>query len=289
MTLQVTLEAQTGARTGQKIVVRTGESATIGRAPQADHGFPDDTHMSSRHFQVECSEHTCTLRDLKSRNGTLLNGHSAAIALLRNGDIVMAGNTSFSVTTAQDKAEQTPTTATDVGSPTTSQERLLSLFRSEFQPLYALLDAAAEPSVLKVLVESNEQYQSLYEGTSGAQLAHFAPYLVKLPPESKLLETLLNQGWGKNWGVYLTCDHPPEVVRRHFRSFLMVSMADGKQVYFRFYDPRVLRVFLPTCTIEESAEFFGPVTSYVVEDDQPKQPLCFSKSRRDGQRISIAS
>lgn len=275
VTLRVTLEVQNGASAGQKIVVRSAQSVVIGRAPLSDHVFPDDTHMSSRHFQVECSEHTCTLRDLKSRNGTLLNGQSAAIALMRNGDIVVAGATSFSVETVQEKAERPPTTGVASGNPTIAQERLLSLFRNQFQPLYALLDAAAEPSVLKVLVESKEEYQSLYEGPSGAQLTHFAPYLVKLPPESKLLETLMNEGWGKSWGVYLTCDQPPEEVRRHFRHFLMVKMPDGKQAYFRFYDPRVLRVFLSTCSPEETTQFFGPIQDYLVEDDSPEKLLRF--------------
>jgi pSer/pThr/pTyr-binding forkhead associated (FHA) protein len=270
------LEVQTGSSAGQQIVVRTGESVTIGRVAPSDFAFPDDTHMSSRHFRVECSEHTCTLRDLKSSNGTLLNGHGAAIALLRNGDTVLAGNTSFSVQTAQEGAERSPATVVSSGENATPQDRLLSLFRNEFQPLYALLDAAVEPSILKVLRESKEEYQSLYQGSSGAQLVHFAPYLVRLPKDSPLLETIVQQGWGKNWGVYLICDQPLEELRKHFRHFLMVRMPDGKQVYFRFYDPRVLRAYLPTCLPVEIEQFFGPVKHYITEDINPNSLLQFS-------------
>ena len=36
-------------------------------------------------------------------------------------------------------------------------------------------------------------------------------------------------------------------------------------MYFRFYDPRVLRIYLPTCTLEESRVFFGPIDGFLVE------------------------
>ena len=175
-----------------------------------------------------------------------------------------------------------------VAPPIALHEQLLVLLRGEFQPLYAVLDAAREPEVLKVLFESKEKYQSLYEGPPSAQLAHFAPYLVKLVSESMLLETLVRQGWGKNWGVYFTCAQPFEGVRRHIRHFLMVKMPDGKQVYFRFYDPRVMRVFLPTCTPEEANQFFGPIQNFLAEDETPKRLLRFVNTGQGSQRMLIA-
>jgi len=155
---------------------------------------------------------------------------------------------------------------------------LLTLLHGKFQPLYALLDAAREPSVLKVLFESKEVYQSLYEGAQGTQLAHFAPYLVKLPAESALLETLVKKGWGKNWGVYLTSEFPFEKIRQHFRRFLRVKLPDRREVYFRFYDPRVLGIYLPTCGGEEPRSFFGPVKEYLLEDKSPDILLTFNNT-----------
>jgi len=46
-------------------------------------------------------------------------------------------------------------------------------------------------------------------------------------------------------------------------------VGENKKVLFRFYDPRVLRVFLPTCTSKEVLEFFGPITRYVLEGEEP--------------------
>jgi hypothetical protein len=64
-------------------------------------------------------------------------------------------------------------------------------------------------------------------------------------------------------------------------------MEDGRELYFRFYDPRVLRVFLPTCTLQQTAEFFGPVSSYLVEGEQASILLTFISSRTGVQRESI--
>lgn len=166
----------------------------------------------------------------------------------------------------------------------TPQERLLFMLRGEFQPLYVLLDAAIEPDVLKILYESKEERQSLYEGVKGAQLAHFAPYLVRLPRESSLLEVLVHRGWGKSWGVYLTCDKSLDELRTHFRHFLLVTAPDGKQLYFRFYDPRVLRIYLPSCLPEEINHFFGRVRHYVMEDENPNLWLRFSNTANEGRR-----
>ena len=242
----------------------------------ADVVLSDDAHMSSVHFVVECDEKGCLLRDLGSSNGTLVNGAKVSSARLAHGDTVMAGKTAFFVETVMDSAEAPPATSVAVPVASTPQEQLLALLRGEFQPLYALLDAANEPSVLKVLFESKEEYQSLYEGLQGAQLTHFAPYLVRLPKESPLLETLVQKGWGKNWGVFLTSSQQLQTLRSHFRQFLMVKMPDGKQVYFRYYDPRVLRVYLPTCLPEEVEQFFGPVKYYLTEDEEPDVLLRFS-------------
>ncbi|HLZ49792.1 MAG TPA: DUF4123 domain-containing protein [Candidatus Acidoferrum sp.] len=161
--------------------------------------------------------------------------------------------------------------------PAPAQPRLQDLLRKDFQPLYALLDASREPSVLKVILESKEEYQSLYEGPQGAQLAHFAPYLVRVPQKSALLETLVQQAWSKSWGVFLTCDAPLKDLRTHFRHFLNVKLPDGTQVYFRYYDPRVLRLFLPTCLHEETTQFFGPVKQFLLEAEDPATALHFTR------------
>lgn len=167
-----------------------------------------------------------------------------------------------------DKAEPEPDLPLDG-----VQSQAFEHFRQLPQPLFAILDAARDPMVLVLLMQSDNEYQSLYEGEKGDTLAAVAPYLVKLPADSRLLRKLIALGWGQSWGIYLTCDQSFKDVRKHFRKFLMVKTDEGKEVYFRFYDPRVLRVFLPTCIPKEAEQFFGPVTAFYLEDEQPDNLL----------------
>jgi hypothetical protein len=47
----------------------------------------------------------------------------------------------------------------------------------------------------------------------------------------------------------------------------MVKDPDGRILYFRYYDPRVMRVYLPSCNATEMKTVFGPALSYVMEDE----------------------
>jgi hypothetical protein len=40
-----------------------------------------------------------------------------------------------------------------------------------------------------------------------------------------------------------------------------------KSVYFRYYDPRILHAFLPTCAPPQVRDFFGPIKAFIVETD----------------------
>jgi len=322
--MRVILEIGTGALAGTKIPLKPGQPLRIGRTPKADHAFPDDKLMSGSHFAIACTEKGCRIRDLNSSNGTFLNGKKVAEATLQNGDEIVAGRTKFLVRIESEKVEapvptppasrphhaataprQTPPQPAAAAPakppaslappqptpkpqvPLTPQERLLVMLRKDFQPLYALLDAAREPSVLKVIFESKEEYQSLYDGAAGAQLTHFAPYLVRIPPKSPLLDTLVKQAWAKSWGVYLTCGQPLKDLRTHFRHFLTVKLPDGKQVSFRYYDPRVLRLFLPTCNVEEITQFFGPVKHFLVEAEDPGLVLQFTRGTKGAEKKEL--
>ena len=310
--MQVVLEILTGALAGNKLRLEPGRSLRLGRTSRADVAFPDDRQMSGVHFVVECGENECRIRDLKSRNGTLVNGERIDAALLRDGDQIAAGETQFALHIESETAAPGPDIAKGAAVGTlpegsTPEERLLSMLRKDFQPLYAVLDGARSPNIYKLLLEAREearnqpgepgpqsnappkpqppaagalaggaQYESLFEGQPKAELTLFSPYLVRLLPESKLLQNLVREGWGKSWGVYLTCGLAFTELRRHLRHFLMVKLPDGKQVYFRFYDPRVLRLFLPICLPEQFNEFFGPVKYYLAEDEKPEGLLRYS-------------
>jgi len=131
---------------------------------------------------------------------------------------------------------------------------------------YVILDAARDESVYKKIQEAGHKDSCLYSGMRAQALAEVAPYLIPLKREDPFTEWVFNLGWGNSWGIFLESPATLEQLKRHFQSFIIVSTEDGKSIYFRFYDPRILRVYLPTCRRRELQTFFGPVKSYWLED-----------------------
>jgi hypothetical protein len=281
------LEVRSGPQAGNRVRLEPGRIVRVGRTDRADIAFTEDSHMSSLHFSVGWDGADCRISDLNSRNGILVNGQAVTATVVRDGDSIVAGETVFSIRIEPDAAITVASAAAALASPVvavTPQDRLLPLLRRDLQPLFAILDAARDIRILALLVTYKEECLSLYEGVEGAKLAQVAPYLVRLTSDSKLLEALVNEGWGKSWGVYLTCAGDFQEIRRHLRHFLQVKLPDGEQVYFRFYDPRVMRVFLPTCTAEEATQFFGPIQRYVLEGEEPDQLWEFTTMGRGAEK-----
>jgi hypothetical protein len=158
--------------------------------------------------------------------------------------------------------------------------------------VYALLDGASADGLLDKLWEARPEQGCLYRGELEPDMAEVAPYLVLLRPEVELTQWVLEKGWGNHWGIFIATYDDLGNLRRHFRRFTMVRAPDGKELYFRFYDPRVLRVFLPTCTPGELAGFFGPVLFYAMEDEDPGKMLRFwlkdDHLRREELRVTEA-
>ncbi len=163
----------------------------------------------------------------------------------------------------------------------TPEGRLIHILSSQPGSLMALVDAVHDPKVLELLRGSTEAFHSLYRSEQNAALA---PYLVRLPPRSELLKQMVQQGWRRQWGVYLTSPLTLPELREFFRTSLMVTMPDGVELFSRFYDPRFFRSFLETCTAPEAEKFFGPITSYFMEDERPEILLQFSRSRRGAEK-----
>lgn len=152
------------------------------------------------------------------------------------------------------------------------------LFSQEDISTYAVLDGASVPDLFPKLAEAKEEWACLYRGELEPDMAEVAPYLVKLRAESPFTDWLLSEGWGNHWGIFALTPVGLEALRRHFRHFLRVKDHTGKILYFRFYDPRVLGVFLPTCSTTELRTFYGPVVRYVIEEEQRRQAVILANT-----------
>lgn len=286
--MELKIVVNSGEEAGSSRTVTPGQTLRVGRTQPAELRLPDDAMLSTVHFSLELQTDVCRITDLDSKFGTQVNGVKIQTAELAHGDIIRAGNTSFgiqivgSIRPPQQSspspapmpvAEATPPPivppADPEPAPAVSLDRLQVLAYlqalASTTSLFAILDAAREPSILQRLHQHDEQCQSLYEGEKGESLAPFGPWLVRLPATSKLLAELVKDGWGKSWGVFLTSSLSFADVRKHFRQFLRVQLPDGRFVYFRYYDPRVLRTYLASSTQHDLRDFYGTMQRYVME------------------------
>ncbi len=149
----------------------------------------------------------------------------------------------------------------------------------EQKPNYILLDAAAMDAYMDWLKMKTPKtaYVSLYKGSAEEDLSSVAPYLFELNKE--VLDFYMLYGKGNAWGVMVRSALSFEQLKKHFRRFLMVKDEAGKQMYFRFYDPRVLRIFLLTCSQEQLVTFFGAIDCFLIEDEDPEFVLMFSRQK----------
>lgn len=155
------------------------------------------------------------------------------------------------------------------------EEKAYSHLRSlaEQGSLFAILDAcdnSAVPAIVNQLGESRGA--SLYRGAAQEELWQIAPYIVHV--DASFLDKIVGILWEEMWGIFFTSTENLATLRRHFRRFLTVQYPNGEKVLFRFYDPRVLTLFLSSCNVNELNDFFGPVLSFGVnhgldsEDDE---------------------
>lgn len=143
-------------------------------------------------------------------------------------------------------------------------------------PVFAVLDGASARALLKGLYEHKPEYCCLYRGELKPDTATVAPYLVRFEAGTPFAEWVLREGWGAHWGIFVVSTGDLRALRDHFREFLKAELPDQRTVLFRFYDPRVLRCFLPPCNETELRTFFGPVQSFLVEGETPETGLKFS-------------
>jgi hypothetical protein len=141
--------------------------------------------------------------------------------------------------------------------------------------VWAILDCARDPKIYLALLASRLEFRCLYSGKLPRELEMVAPQLVELHPGNRLTAQLLDEGWGNAWGVLLRTPDPVNL-RHHLRKFLKVQDEDGRRLLFRYYDPRVLRVYLPTCTPSELRQVFGPIEGWLVEGVRDVKAIGYS-------------
>ncbi len=133
--------------------------------------------------------------------------------------------------------------------------------------VYAILDGARDRRIEPWLNNASCESECLYAGKLVYALKRAAPHLARINPEDSFFsEKLVAHGWSQSWGIYaLAKTSDIGVIKRHCRRIAKAKGPAGQKLVFRYYDPRVLRDFLPTCSPEQLAQIFGPIERFVME------------------------
>lgn len=129
--------------------------------------------------------------------------------------------------------------------------------------LYGIIDAAQDERIYPLLKSQADIYLSLYNNDVSESLKAVGPVLFQFRKDDRLSAWIITQGQYNNWFILFPSLGITMIdMRRHFKRFAMVEAPNGKHMYFRYYDPRVLRAYIPSCDEEERAYIFGNFSSF---------------------------
>lgn len=141
--------------------------------------------------------------------------------------------------------------------------------------LYGVVDAARDRDLAFAAPKQfGQTIEWLFVDGDATHMQGVAPYLVpiafgpKYPFEGSGYLDLWARKLGNSCGILLVSSADPKALREHLGGLFRVTDERDHKFYFRFYDPRVLRVYLPTCTADEARQFFGPVRHILVEAEK---------------------
>lgn len=259
--VKLTLTVVAGAGVGRSWEVPCGVVQRVGATGEADVVLEGDAWMAGAHFALYWVGEECRVRDLSTGRGTWVNGRGVQDEVLRMGDVVQCGRTQLRVeyrVEGGEVVEEDP------------KARALATLRGLPGKLYAVLDTARDPEILVLLRRSGYEYGCLYSGWAQEIYGNSSPYLVRLQRDGRLLEQLVERGWGKGWGIYLgTRAHLVEL-RRHLRWLLSAQVPGERVLAFRYFDPEVMVTMIRSAELEEVCDFYGAIESVAFESRTSK-------------------
>lgn len=159
------------------------------------------------------------------------------------------------------------------------RERILSLRESVGHSLYALMDVARDPFLLPAIMEGfGADHQCLFRGQAKEVHGDNTAWIVRIEHHQGLLDWLLDEGWGRRVVSFVVSPLPISRMTSHLRKFTKVKDSAGTEHFFRFYDPKVMRQYLPVFGPREHEMFFREVSCCAIEDTRKSATLLIGRS-----------
>ncbi len=132
---------------------------------------------------------------------------------------------------------------------------------------FLLLDAAKMRERIEEAKRFNPEHECLYKGEAADTLHSVGPWLFSFPTPSLFSDWYIANFEKQNWGIIIQSNSDFKSLYIHLKKFLLVKTEEGKKLYFRYYDPRVLPTFLETADESQLETFFGPIDKFIVENE----------------------
>lgn len=270
----------------------------VGNGPEA-HVKVADPKVGPQHLRINVRDGHVTVSDIDSQLDSFLNGNLFSTSVLRDGDRLIIGKSEILVRielvdrvvaeappvpppienpldgihlyrfgdavngeshTAREPFWEPPAEPSKVAGFAARRRREPMLLRDR---VYGVIDAAQDIDFVADLKARGYQLTSLFVGPDAWQLLGVAPYLFVANPNAEALADW-DQRFAASIGVLIVSSAPVEQVFAHLRSIFIVQDESGGEFFFRFYDPRVLKTYLPTCTNDELSTVFGPIDAFIA-------------------------
>lgn len=154
----------------------------------------------------------------------------------------------------------------------------------ELLPLFAVLDPARDPRIYPAIQAYAPDAQCLFRGPLDPQLVQVSPHVMPVVPGNPLAKWWRSEGRGQAWGILVEADAELDDVRHHLRTLTRVTLPGRQTALFRFWDPRVLRAWLPHCDGPQLVRAFGFLARWHAEAEDGASTLTYAL---DGDRLVV--
>lgn len=131
---------------------------------------------------------------------------------------------------------------------------------------YALIDAGLNFELSLVARLMGMPVYALLEGNKAAEVAVAGLNLVVIDNVPGFLANWIEH-IGDNAGLLFRSSASFDAVHAHLRSLCVITDQQGQEFILRYFEPENFRAMLPTFGPEELQAFFGPIGSWICENE----------------------
>jgi hypothetical protein len=133
--------------------------------------------------------------------------------------------------------------------------------------VHAVIDGLVVPGLPQRLEGADaDGWDCLQRGALSAERAQQVPYLVELRNDAPFTDWLLGEASAAfpGWGVLMVSTQSLLPMREHCRALGDVLTPEGERRAWRWYDPEVLQLMLPSFSATQLDELFGAGQAIVI-------------------------